>query len=95
MVHLILPMYVWQTIITCYPSGLQGAIDIVAHDAKRIHLTFNAAKTGITVTGSKQDMEFYQNTSPWHLNGERLNVVDNNEHLGLVISEYDAEQKKM
>ena len=41
-------------LISDSPSGLQGAIDIVAHEANRIQLTFNAAKTGITITGSKK-----------------------------------------
>ena len=72
---------------------MQSIINIVAHDADRIHLTFNATKTAITVTGSKQDMEFYHDNAPWELNGERLNVVDDNEHLGLIVSGYEEEQK--
>ena len=38
------------------------------------------------VTGSKTDMEFYKETSPWTLNGECVKVVENNEHLGLIVS---------
>ena len=77
------------------PSCLQVAINIVAHDANRIHLTFDAAKKTITISGSKQDMEFYCSNVPWKLNGERLKVVDDNDHLGLIVSGSDEEQNKL
>ena len=38
-------------------------------------------------------MEFYRDNAPWKLNGERLNVVDDNEHLGLIVSGSEEEQK--
>ena len=38
------------------PSGLQSAINIICHYAKRYQLQFNATKTKIVVTGSKIDM---------------------------------------
>ena len=52
-------------------------------------------KTKIVVTGSKLDMAFYKETSPWTLNGEKVKVVDNNEHLGLVVSGSEEEQKNV
>ena len=67
------------------PSGLQGALDIISHYARRYQLRFNAAKTKIVVTGSKLDMAFYKDTKPWTLNGEKVDVVDENEHLSLVV----------
>ena len=77
------------------PSSLQSAIDIVGHYAKRYRVVFNAEKTKIVVTGSKIDMDFYKDTCPWTLNGERIPVVTNNEHLGLVVSGLDEEQKNV
>ena len=77
------------------PSGLQGAMDIISHYANRYQLNFNADKTKIVVTGSKADMEFYKETSPWKLNGERVKVVENNEHLGLIVSGSEEEQKNV
>ena len=74
------------------PSGLQGALDIISHYARRYQLRFNADKTKIVVTGSKLDMAFYKDTKPWTLNGEQVNVVDENEHLGLVVAGCDEEQ---
>ena len=75
------------------PSGLQSALSIVSHYGKRYQLNFNAEKTKIVVTGSKTDMNFYKETHPWQLNGETVSVVDTNEHLGLVVSGLDEEQK--
>ena len=51
-------------------SGLQSAMDIVSHFAKRYRVIFNADKTKIVVTGSKLDMTYYQDICPWFLNGE-------------------------
>ena len=77
------------------PSGLQGALDIISHYAKQYQLRFNADKTKVVVTGSKVDMAFYKDTTPWTLNGEKVKVVDSNEHLGLVVSGSDEEQKNI
>ena len=64
------------------PSGMQAALDIMSHYAKRYQLRFNADKTKIVVTVSKIDMTFFKETKPWKVNGEELNVVDCNDHLG-------------
>ena len=54
---------------------------------------FNADKTKIVVTGSKHDMEYYQNIKPWSLQGDTVRVVTDNEHLGLIVSGMHEEQK--
>ena len=77
------------------PSGLQGALDIISHFAKRYQLQFNAGKTKIVVTGSKIDMDFYKSTCPWTLNGEKISVVDTNEHLGLIVAGFNEESKNV
>ena len=74
------------------PSGLQGSLDIMSHYASRHHLTFNADKTKIVVTGSKQDMLFFKETSPWTLNGKKISVVDSNDHLGIIVAGMHEEQ---
>ena len=77
------------------PSGLQGALDIMSHYARRYQLKFNADKTKVVVTGSKADITFYKDTKPWTLNGETVRVVDDNEHLGLIVSGLEEEQKNV
>ena len=76
-------------------SGLQASLDLISHYADNYQIRFNADKTKIVVTGSKLDMAFYKETKPWTLKGERVRVVDSNEHLGLVVSGLDEEQKNI
>ena len=77
------------------PSGLQSALSIVSHYGKRYQLKFNADKTKIIVTGSKSDINFFKDTKPWMLNGDTVSVVDDNDHLGLIVSGLDEEQKNV
>ena len=77
------------------PSGLQGCLDIASHYARRYRVVFNASKTKAVVTGSKHDMDFFKKTKPWTLNGDRIDVVDANDHLGLVVSGWDEEPKNI
>ena len=77
------------------PSGLQSSLDIVSHCATKYRVVFNPSKTKAVITGSKHDMSFYQDTQPWVLHGERIKVVVDNEHLGLVVSGLQEEQKNI
>ena len=43
-------------------------------------------KTKITVVGSNIDMEYYQQVSPWVMDNLKVNVVEDNDHLGQIIS---------
>ena len=40
-------------------------------------------------------MDYYADISPWSLDGQPVNVVDNNEHLGLIVSGSDEEGKNI
>ena len=40
-------------------------------------------------------MIYYKEISFWYLNGERLNVAEDNEHLGLIVSGSDEERKNV
>ena len=76
-------------------SGMQAALNIVNHYAKRYRVIFNGDKTKIVVTGSKHDMAYYKDISPWFLDGEQVSVVTDNDHLGLVVSGMEEEQKNV
>ena len=80
-------------LLSCIPSGLQGALDIIGHSASLYHQTFNADKTNVVITGSKSDMQYYKDTSSWTINVERFRVVDSNDHLGLIVLGIEEEQK--
>ena len=77
------------------PSGLQSSMNIVSHYAKRYRVIFNASKTKIVVTGSKQDMEYYQDVSPWTLNGGRVSGVTDNENLDMIVSGCEEERSEV
>ena len=81
-------------LLSSFPSGLQGCLDIVNHHARRHQITFNN-KSKIVITGSKIDMAYFKAIAPWTLNGEKLSVVDDNEHLGLIVSGENEEQKNV
>ena len=77
------------------PRNLQSLINIIGHYGRRYRLIFGANKTKITVTGSRQDMEYYKDIQLWTLYGEKLNVTDDNDHLGLVVSGSNEEIKNI
>ena len=68
------------------PVKLQGLIDIAEHYGKRYRITYGASKTKITVSGSEIDRNFYRDTTPWTMDGVSINVVEDNEHLGQIVS---------
>ena len=82
-------------VLTGTPSSLQSALNIVSHYGRRYQVRFNADKTKVVVTGSKVDIDFYKDIHPWQLNGDTVSVVDNNDHLGLIVSGVDEEQKNV
>ena len=68
------------------PIKLQGLIDIAEHYGKRYRITYGASKTKITVSGSEIDRQFYSDTAPWTMDGTPIKVVEDNEHLGQIVS---------
>jgi hypothetical protein len=77
------------------PRKLQGAIEIVGHYGKRYRVVFNASKTKATITGSKIDMQYFEDIQMWKLYNETITVTEDNEHLGLIVSGQDEEVKNI
>ena len=77
------------------PRKLQNIIDIIGHYGKRYRLVFGADKTKVTITGSAHDMSYYQDIKMWSLYGDKITVAEDNDHLGLVVSGKDEEQKNV
>ena len=77
------------------PRDLQGLINIIGHYGRRYRLIFGADKTKVTITGSKHDMKYYQGINIWSLYDEKLTVSEDNDHLGLVVSGLNEEQKNV
>ena len=76
-------------------SGLQGLIGIAEHYGDRYRITYGASKTKITVVGSEIDMEYYRDTTPWVMGGQPVKVVENNDHLGQIVSGTRQDEKNI
>ena len=57
------------------PSSLQAALNIINFFGKRYRIIFNADKKIIVVTGSKIDMDYYRDISPWTLDSQPIAVT--------------------
>jgi hypothetical protein len=49
----------------------------------------------VTVVRSEIDMLYYQDTTPWQLDGQKVKVTVDNEHLGHIVSGFSQEQKNV
>ena len=76
-------------------SKLQALLDIASHYGCRYKIKYGASKTKITIVGSQADMQFYSDTKPWIMDGEQVKVVENNDHLGQIVSGYRQEEKNI
>ena len=74
---------------------LQGALNIINNFGKKYRVIFNAKKTKLVVTDSKQDMAYYQDVETWVLDKKKIAVTNENEHLGLIVSGLNEEDKNM
>ena len=74
---------------------LQALIDIAEEYGRMYRIQYGASKTKITVVGSDIDMDYFKDISPWKMNNETIEVVDNNEHLGQIVSGKRQEEKNV
>ena len=75
-----------EYLITDSQSKLQSLIDIAAHYGSMYRVTYGAGKTKVTIVGSEVDMSYYRDTTPWHMDGQKVQVTENNDHLGQIVS---------
>ena len=76
-------------------TKLQAQIDIASHYGKMYRISYGASKTKVTVVGSDVDMEYFQSVMPWTMDSKTVQVVDNNEHLGQIVSGKNQEDKNI
>ena len=82
-------------IMTDTQSKMQALLDLAEHYGQKYEVIYGADKTKITVIGSDIDRRYYSDVSPWKINDQIVNVTDENEHLGQIISATDPEQKNV
>ena len=68
---------------------------IGAHYGSLYRIQYGASKTKITVSGPEIDQDYYRSTKPWKMNGDSIDVVENNEHLGQIVSGCRQEEKNI
>ena len=58
-------------------------------------IEYGAFKTKITIVGSEVDTAYFKDISPWNMNNQLIEIVENNEHLGQIVSGRAQEQKNV
>ena len=76
-------------------SKLQALLDIAAFYGKMYRVTYGAAKTKVTVVGSEIDMQYYRDVTPWNMDGQKVKVTEDNDHLGQIVSGVSQELKNV
>ena len=77
------------------PIKLQCAINLVEDYGKKYRVGFGKNKTKIVVTGSEVDVKHYRDVKMWKMDGETVDVVEENEHLGLIVSGFNEEKRNV
>ena len=84
-----------EYLMTDSQSKMQSLINIAQFYGEMYDVVYGASKTKITVIGSQIDQSYYQEMSPWKLCKETIQVTEDNDHLGQVVSGTDQEQKNV
>ena len=77
------------------PNKLQALINIASHYGYHYRIKYGASKTKITVSGPEMDIKYYADTKPWTMGGQTIDVVEDNEHLGQIVSGTQQEMKNV
>ena len=76
-------------------TKLQGLLNIAQHYGVMYRIKYGASKTNVTIAGSEIDRAYYQEICPWTMDGEKVNVVEDNDHLGQIVSGSQQMQKNV
>ena len=70
-------------------------MNIAQHYGKMYRISYGASKTKVTVVGSDVDVQYFKDVKPWKMDGQVVQVVEDNDHLGQVVSNNNQEQKNI
>ena len=76
-------------------SKMQALIDIAQNYGQNYRVTYGASKTKMSVIGSNVDMEYFKEVAPWKMRNQKIDVVENNTHLGQIVSGIDQISKNI
>ena len=73
-------------LMTDTPSKLQCLLNIAQHLGNMYRIKYGASKTKVTISGPDIDQSYYSDLCPWTMDGERVKVTENNDHIGQLVS---------
>ena len=76
-------------------TKLQKQLDIAEHYRKMYRIKYGASKTKVSVVGSEVDMNYFYDVKLWTMDNKEVQVTENNEHLGQIVSGKDQEIKNI
>ena len=76
-------------------TKLQALLNIAEQYGNMYRVEYGASKTKVTVVGSEIDMKYFEDIKPWRMNNNTVQVTENNEHLGQVVSGRRQEEKNV
>ena len=84
-----------EYLMTDSQSKLQILLDVAEYYGKTYNVSYGAAKSKVTVVGAATDRKYFAELAPWHLDGQTVQVTEDNDHLGQIVSGVDQEMKNV
>ena len=81
--------------MTDNPIKLKAIISLLENYSRKYRVPFGKGKTKIVVTGSLVDIQHYKDIKMWTMDGEDVLIVDENEHLGRVVTGFGEEERNV
>ena len=82
-------------LMTDNKTKLQALLDVCQHYSQQCRITYGASKTVISVVGSANDRKYYKEIQPWKMDNLPVSVIENNDHIGLIVSGHEEESKNV
>ena len=73
-------------LMTDSQSKLQNLLNIAENVGDMYRVKYGTSKTKITISGPAADQNYYAGVCPWTMDGQKVSVTENNEHLGQIVS---------
>ena len=70
-------------------------LDLCQEYGKSYRIVYGASKTVISVIGSKADAAYFDDIKPWVMDELPVSIREENDHLGLIISNNLEEEKNV
>ena len=76
-------------------NKLQFLLDVTEYYGQTYNVNYSDVKSKVTVVGAATDRKYFAELAPWHLDGQTVQVTEDNDHLGQIVSGVDQEMKNV